>query len=58
MNAHEVINYELEFDINNPHIPIKEEPIGMLDERDDAHMTQLRMNPLKKLIMYKLVVWW
>ena len=56
MNAHEFINYELEFDINNPYIPIEEELIGMLDERDDAHMTQLTINPLKKLTMCKLVM--
>jgi hypothetical protein len=36
MNAHEFINYELEFDPNNPYIPIKEEIIGMLDGRGDA----------------------
>ena len=31
MNAHELINYDLEFDLNNPYIPTKEEVIGMLD---------------------------
>ena len=36
MNTHEFINYELEFDLNNPHMLMKEEIIGMLDERDDA----------------------
>ena len=36
MNAHEFIDYELEFDLSNPYIPIEEESIGMLDERDDA----------------------
>ena len=36
MNAHEFINYELEFDLINPYIPIVEEIIGMLDERHDA----------------------
>jgi hypothetical protein len=25
MNAHEVINYKMEFDLNNPYIPTKEE---------------------------------
>ena len=59
MNAHKLINYELECDLNNPYIPIKEELIGMLDERDGAHiMMQLTMNPLKKLIMCKLVMCW
>jgi hypothetical protein len=36
MNAHEFIKYELEFDLNNPYIPIEEEIIGMLDKGDDA----------------------
>ena len=36
MNAHKFIIYELEFDLNNPYTPIKEEIIGMLDERGDA----------------------
>ena len=36
MNAHEFISYEVEFDINNPYVPVEEEIIGMLDERDDA----------------------
>lgn len=36
MNAHEFINYELEYDLNNPCIPIAEEITGMLDEGDDA----------------------
>jgi hypothetical protein len=34
MNAHELINYELEFDLT--YTPIEEEIIGMLDERDAA----------------------
>ena len=36
MNAHEFIDYELEFDLSNPYMPIEEKIIGMLDERDDA----------------------
>ena len=40
MNAHEFINYELEFDINDPYIPT-EENRGMLDEGDDATNNEL-----------------
>jgi hypothetical protein len=47
MNAHEFINYKLEFDLNNPFIPTEEEIISILDEE----MVQLTMNPLKKLTM-------
>ena len=36
LNAHEFINYALKFDPNNPYISIKDEIIGMLDERDDV----------------------
>ena len=36
MNAHEFIDYELEFDLDNPCIPLEEEIIGVFDERDDA----------------------
>jgi hypothetical protein len=36
VNAHEFINYEPGFDLNNPCVPIKEEIISMLDEEDDA----------------------
>ena len=36
MNAHEFINYELEFDLNNPYIPPKEEFISMFVGRGDA----------------------
>ena len=36
MNAHEFINYELGFDLNNPYIHIEEELRSMLDERGDA----------------------
>ena len=36
MIEHEFVNYELEFDLNNPYIPIEEEIIGMLDEINDA----------------------
>ena len=36
MNAHEFNDYELEIHLNNPYIPIEEEIIDMLDERDDA----------------------
>jgi len=35
-NAHGFINYDMEFDPNNPCIPIEEEIIGMLDEIDDG----------------------
>jgi hypothetical protein len=41
MSAHEFINYELEFDPNNPYTPIEEKIIGMLDERDDAADNEL-----------------
>ena len=36
MNAHEFINYVLDFDLNNLYIPIEEEIISMLNERDNA----------------------
>lgn len=36
MIVHEFINYKLEFDLNNPYIPIKEEILVMLDEKDDG----------------------
>lgn len=36
MNAHEFINNELEFDLNNSYVLIEEEIIGILDERNDA----------------------
>ena len=36
MNAHEFINYKLEFDLNHPYIPTEEEIISVLDERDDV----------------------
>jgi hypothetical protein len=36
MNAHDFINNALEFDLNNPHVPIEEEIISTLVERDDA----------------------
>ena len=36
MNAHEFINYALKFTLNNPHTPIEEEIIGMLDGGDAA----------------------
>ena len=36
MNVYEFINYEPNFDMNNPHIPIEEEIISMLDEIDGA----------------------
>jgi hypothetical protein len=35
-NAHKFINYELEFDLNNPNAPTEEEITSMLDERGDA----------------------
>jgi hypothetical protein len=53
MNAHEFINYKLEFDLNNPYTATEEEIIGMLDGGGDA----LTMNPLK-LKKRKLVMWW
>lgn len=31
-----MLNHELEFDLNNPYIPTKDEVISMLDEIDDA----------------------
>ena len=37
MSAHEIVSYELEFDIGKPYIPIEEEIISMLDEKDDAN---------------------
>jgi hypothetical protein len=36
MNAHDFINYEVEFDLHNPYIPIMKEIIHMLDDKDDA----------------------
>jgi hypothetical protein len=36
MNAHEFINYKLEFDLNNPYTTTEEEIIGMLDGGGDA----------------------
>ena len=36
MDAHEFINYELEFDLNNSYLPNEEDIIGMLDEGDDV----------------------
>lgn len=36
MNAHEFINNELKFYLNNPYIPIEEEIIRKLHEIDDA----------------------
>ena len=36
MNAHEFINNDLEFDVNNLYIPITGVFKGMLDERDVA----------------------
>ena len=53
MNAHDFIN-KLEFGLNNPYIPTKEEIIVCLME-EVMHLT---MNPLKKLTMCKLVMWW
>jgi hypothetical protein len=55
MNAYEIINYEPEFDLKNPHTPIKEEIIGTTLYKE---MMQLTMNPLKKLTMCKLVMMW
>ena len=36
MNTHEFITYELDFNLNNPYLPTKEEIIGMLDDKDNA----------------------
>jgi hypothetical protein len=36
MNVYEFINYELDFDMDNPHIHVEEEILGILDEIDDA----------------------
>lgn len=54
INAYEFINYELEFDLNNPYTTNEEEIITILDERDDATNNK----SIKKLIIYKLVIWW
>ena len=36
LNAHEFIDYELKFDLNNPQTPTNKEIISMLDGRGDA----------------------
>ena len=54
MNRHKFINYEVESKQNKFFIPIEEENKGMLDGK----MMQFIMNPLKKLKMCKLVMWW
>jgi hypothetical protein len=36
MDAHDFINYETEFDLNNPYTPNDKEIISFLDENDDA----------------------
>jgi hypothetical protein len=36
MNAHEFIKYGLEFNLNNPYIPIVEEIIGRLNGGGDT----------------------
>ena len=54
MNAHEFINYELEFDLNNPYILIEEEIIGMLDVGGDV----VDKEPIEVLTMCKLVIRW
>ena len=41
MNAQKFINYELEFDLNNPYIPNEEEIISMLDGGGDASDNEL-----------------
>jgi hypothetical protein len=54
MNRHEFINYELKFDLNISYILVEGEIISMLDERDDVVVNE----PLKKLTVCKLVMWW
>jgi hypothetical protein len=54
MDAHEFIDYELEFDLNNPYILIEEEIIGMLDEGGDV----VDKEPIEVLTMCKLVIRW
>jgi hypothetical protein len=41
-------------DLDKSYIPIEEEIIGMLDERDDA----TNNDPLRELTKCKLVIWW
>ena len=36
MNTHEFITFELDFDLNNPYLPIEEEIIGILDDKYNA----------------------
>ena len=36
VNAPEIINYDLEFDLHNPYMPTKQENIGMFDVGGDA----------------------
>lgn len=55
MNVHEFIYYDIKFDLNNSCIPTKEKIIGMIDKKKMMHFT---MNLLKKLMMYKLIMWW
>lgn len=52
MNAHEFINYKLEFDLNNLYILIEEENISILDEKNDA----TKKNPLRTFTICKLVM--
>ena len=54
MNAHEFINYELEFDLNSLYILIKKEIISMHDGEGDA----VDKEPIEVLTMCKLVMWW
>ena len=58
MDAHEFINYEEEFDLNDPCIPIVEEIIGMLDESDDATNNDPIDEVDKCANWGKLVMWW
>lgn len=41
MNAYEFMNYEIEFDLNNPYMSIEEEMIGMLDQNESSYNVQI-----------------
>jgi hypothetical protein len=56
MIAHEFINYELEFDLKNPHKPTEDESTGILDERDDAIDNEC-IKEVGMLTMFKLAMW-
>lgn len=44
MSAHEFINYEQKFNLNNPYTPIEVANINMLDEIDDLDDIQNLVN--------------